>query len=283
MSGVCEAGDIGGAVGRQLVCIAERPGGLPERMVALGVPGRLSFARLLFYPLELLIDPVCRWRADVPAIPCSVVEPMAEHVRLAMGSAAGVIEAELGGRWTSDVGVVVGLGARLWPEAAAVLNRGGMLEDWAATDLSDACHGPLTRAVAALLAEACGLLRLGAEAATGLPPPGPDIVRGMLGRVGTAVLPMMIALLLDGVPGVAPVVAGMGPATGAAMEVAAEVLVEQLEQPDMMERRIAVGTLAEAGASAGRMVALLGGLEAGGKTVRRRKSPPCHRAMQSLA
>jgi hypothetical protein len=152
-----------------------------------------------------------------------------------------------------------------------------MLGAWSATDLSDASCAPVSGAVAALLTEAGAVLALRADAAAGLLPPDPGVVRAMLARAGgVAAMAMLVAVLLDHVPSVGPLLVRLasgpgGAAVGGAMETAAEVLLQQLEQADVMEVRIASGSLAEAGASAGRMVALLGGLEAGGKPERRRR------------
>ena len=73
---------------------------------------------------------------------------------------------------------------------------------------------------------------------------------------------MLMAVLLDRLPEAADLlpaanVGAAAAATHAAMDAAADLLLRQLDQEDGIETRIGVGTLAEAGAAANRMIALL--------------------------
>jgi len=252
---------------------------LRPRLAMLRPPHPLRFTRLMFHPLGRLIVPPTSWRPNQPAIPRTALIPMAEHVRQALGADATAIEAEIVGHTTADTLVIARIGRSLWPAAARVLANTAMPESWDATELGRAVYQPLAGIVSALLAEAPALDTLCAETATGLLPPTAGIVAAILSRVAKtspAALPIMITLLLDRLPQVA----GLLPqaregheaaAIQAAMEVAADLLLGQLEQPaGIAETRIAAGTLADAGAVVGRIASLLAHLENPNTKTRRR-------------
>jgi hypothetical protein len=249
------------------------------RLAMIRPPRPLRFVRLMFHPLDLLIIPAPRWRPGQQALPRTALMPMAEHVRLAMGAAAATIEAEITGHTTADTDLICRQGQSLWPAAAAILAKTPMPETWDATELGDVSYRPLANAVATLLAEAATIETLGSEAATGLLPPKPTAITAILSRVARAnkaVLPMMIAVLLDRLPEAAGLLpaANMGPeaaATHAAMEDAAELLLRQLDWEDGVETRIAAGTLAEAGAAAGQIATLLRHLDTANAKPQRRE------------
>jgi hypothetical protein len=251
---------------------------LHHRLAALGVPRPLSFGRLLFHPLDLVIVPASRWRPGWQAIPRSELMPMAEQVRLMMGAAATAIEAEIGGRTTADTELISRLGRSLWPEAACIVADAPIPLTWDATELGERNYWRLAEAVAALLAEAPGLDTLCAEAATGLLPPPGDVIEALLSRVARAsapALPMMIAVLLDRLPeaaGLLPaaLTVAKGAATRPTTDHAAEVLLRQLEQEDAIETRVAIGTLADAGAAVRRIAAVLGHLDSANPKPERR-------------
>lgn len=234
---------------------------LRKRLASLRSPHPLSFGRLMFHPLDPLIVPAVRWRPGRPMIPRSALAPMADHVRLTMGAAADEIAAEIDGRTTADGDLIVRTGRLLWPLAAEVLDAGTV--PWGSTGLGD--YRVLAGAVAALLREAVTLYAIQEEAATGLLPPRLSVIHGMIsraGRAGSGALPMMIAVLLDRVPEAAMLLAEHGrglEASGieSAMDAAADLLLRQIYRADAVEIRIAVGTLAEAGTAAHRMMALL--------------------------
>ena len=98
---------------------------LRRRLRTLRPPRPLRLARLIFYPLDLLIVPASRWRPGQHAIPRSALMPMAEQVRLVKGPAVAAIEAEIDGFTTADIEVISRLGRSLWPEAAAILADAG--------------------------------------------------------------------------------------------------------------------------------------------------------------
>jgi hypothetical protein len=239
---------------------------LRDRLARLRPPRPLRFDRLLFHPLDLLIVTTHRWLPEQQAIPRAALMPMADHVRLAMGPAGTAIVAEIDGRTTDDGALISRLGATLWPAAAAILARQG---HWEIKGLRESAFR--------LLAEVADLDTLRAEASTGLLPVGPGVVEAILTRVARTnqtALPMMIALLLDNLPEAAERLAA---ARGGAMvaetplDAAIDLLLQQLDRDEGTERRIAAGTLAEAGAAASRLAALLGHLDTVAPKLRRRE------------
>jgi hypothetical protein len=252
---------------------------LRRRLAVMRPPHPLRFSRLMFHPLDLLIVPTSRWRPASRAIPRTALVPMAEHVRLAMGPAAAAMDAEIAGHTTADTDLISRLGRSLWPKAAVILAAAPMPRTWDEAELGDRSYRPLADAVSALLAEAATLDTLCSEAATGLLPPTPDTIAAMLGRVvrlNKDVLPMMIAVLLDRLPQAAALLPAVntGPeahAVHAAMDEATDLLLRQLDREEGADARIAVGTLAEAGAAAGRVASLLKHLDTANVQPQRRQ------------
>jgi hypothetical protein len=243
---------------------------LRRRLATLRPPHPLRFTRLIFYPLGRLIVPPTRWRPGQQAIPRTALIPMAEHVRLGMGAEATSIELEIAGRTTADTELIARTGRSLWPAAARILADPAIPEAWDATELGEVAYRPLADVIAALLAESPTLDTLCAETATGLLPPGAEVVVALLSRIAKmnqAALPIMITLLLDRLPQSASLLPrareGQEAATmQAAMEVAVDLLLGQFDQPaGIAEARIAAGTLADAGASVSRIATLLAHLE----------------------
>ena len=204
---------------------------------------------------------------------------MVHHVSLSMGPEATAIKAAIAHRTTADVALISRLGQSVWPAAAAILAGSAIPRGWSSTHLGEAAYRPLADAVATLLAEAATLDALRAEAAIGSLPPRSDVVEAILGRVAQAnksALPMLMALLLDCLPDAAALLPEKkkGPeaaAMHAAMDEAADLLLQQLDQEDITDMRIATGTLAEAGAAAGGIAALLKNLGKPGAKPQRRE------------
>src|SRR5580658_10504977 len=113
---------------------------LRERIARLRPPRPLRFARLLFLPLDPLIVPAARWRAQQPAIPRSVIPLLAAAVETVLGPA---------GR--TDAEVIDQAGGLLWDKAAAVLLEAERPIGWETTGLSAQVHKPLSRRIGALL------------------------------------------------------------------------------------------------------------------------------------
>ena len=243
-----------------------------DRLTTLQPPRRLRFSRLLFHPLNALIVPATRWRPGKPLIPRSVVLAIADHVRTSMGTLAASIEAEIEGRTTADTGLISRLGSILWPAAAKVLARGSPPDAWQETGLNEAQFQGLARVVGALLSQVAALEALFSETADGLLAPRQEailaIMRGVA-AISEPALPMIVSLLLLRLPEAASVLEqpypGLKPpAMNAALDQAADLLIEQLEV-DGPEFRIAAGTMLAAGAAARQMAVLLTHLETSNK------------------
>jgi hypothetical protein len=234
---------------------------LRQRLALLRPPRPLRLPRLIFHPLKPLIVAAAGWRIGQQAIPRTVIMPIADHVRLAMGAAGVAIETRMAGRTTADTELIVRLGCSLWPAAAKILTGSAIPETWAATQLGDNIYRPLTDIVAAVLAEAAALQTLCAETATGLLPPRLKVVEAILNRVARmnpGALPMMIALLLDSVPQAAGLLLPARTTTVQnAMNEAAEILLRQLSHEDGIEARIGKARLSDAGTATSRIVTLL--------------------------
>jgi hypothetical protein len=227
---------------------------LRRQLVLLDAPRPLRFPRLVFQPLNPLIVAAARWRTGQRTIPRSVILPIADHVRVAMGGAATAIEASMAGRTTADTEFAAELGRSLWPAAARILADAPIPKSWAMTDLADPMYRPLADIVAAVLVEADALDGLRAGRATRVLPPRREIVEALLNRVGTmnpAGLAPVIAVLLSGVPEAAPLLRARN--RRGALDEAAEILLRQLGHG----AEIGGSRLVDAGAAAGRIVTLL--------------------------
>ncbi len=243
---------------------------LRRRLARLRPPRPLRFGRLLFHPLDLLVVPTARWRPGQPVIPRTALTPLAEHVRMTMGAAGAAIEKELAGRTTDDGELISELGRSLWPGAGAILADTAAPRTWTTTRLGHRNYRRLAGVVASLLAEAAIVDTLRAEAATGLLQPDPEVINGILRRMSRAddaALPMMIALMLDGVSDAAALLPSRptrheASAMQASIAEASDLLLWHLDREEGAETRVAAGTLADASAAVKRIAALLQQLDA---------------------
>src|ERR1019366_3719591 len=94
---------------------------LRGRLARLRPPRPLRFARLLFLPLDPLIVPAARWRAEQPTIPRTVIPVLAAAVEAAFGATGRTVASMIEGRTTEDTAVVDAAGALLWGHAGAWL------------------------------------------------------------------------------------------------------------------------------------------------------------------
>jgi hypothetical protein len=251
---------------------------LRQRLTALRPPRPLRFGRLLFQPLDMVIVPATRWRAGQPAIPRSALMPLTKAVRHAMGADTDTFDAQVFGRTTADTALISRLGRSLWPAAASILADMTLPKTWRSTRLDERHFRPLAHLIATLLAEAVAIDTLHAEASTGMLPPRPEAIAATLNRVASIneqALPMLIAILLDRLPEASDLLPRTSRGSAAvviraAMETAADLLLQQFDQDDSIDTRIDAGSLAEAGAAAGRMITLLKHLDSGSGVAQRR-------------
>ncbi len=238
---------------------------LRQRLKMLRPPRPLRFARLMFYPLEALIVPAAHWQRGQQSIPRTAIMPMSEHVRLIMGAEADLIQEALVGRTTADTDQISRLGRTLWPRAAQILAGPAIPEWWEDTELGVAAYRPLADLVVALLPQAAALDTMCSDTANGLLLPDPDAIATMVNavaRASKAALPSMLSLLLSRLPKAAPQlmrlpVGSEATTVQSAFDQAADLLLQQLDENDGVEARIATGSLADAGAAVNRINALL--------------------------
>jgi hypothetical protein len=242
---------------------------LRQRLRLLRPPRPLRFTRLMYDPLSPLIVPASRWLPGRCGLPRTMLPPMAEHVRLAMGPEGQAIDAEIAGHTSADRDIIMRLGRSLWPTAAAILAKPEMPDRWAASGLGEEMYRPLADTVAALLAQAVPLDALCAETANGLLLPSPERVGILLSQTTTqrADLPMLIVLLLTRLPGALGSIQRLsGPlakVAAAALDQAIDRILIQLTEDEGTEVLVAAGTLADAGATASRIATFLEQLGAG--------------------
>jgi hypothetical protein len=245
---------------------------LRGRLAQLRPPRPLRFARLLFLPLDPLIVPAPRWRAEYSTIPRSAIPSLASAVATDLGSLGRKVTTMIEGHTTQDREVVAAAGAQLWRPAAELLADAKQPADWDTTGLGSQVLKPLARRIGALLFQAERLQRWMADAAQGLVPPEAHLVQAVLEnaiRRDPDAQPMIIALLLARIPEVAPlllrVATSMGQRGGSLMrhagEQAADMLLSQLEAPGGAEAHLGGQDLAEAGVTVRRLTSLLGALQ----------------------
>ena len=245
---------------------------LRARLARTRPPRPLRFARLLFLPLDPLIVPAARWRPGQPSIPRTLIQPMADAIAAAMGEDGDTVRRLIEGHATRDGTVVEAAGAILWPRAAALLPAMAPPANWDATGLTVHLFRPLSRAIAALLAQAQALRLLMADAAEGLVPPEVAPVQAILLdaiRRDPDSQPMLIALLLARIPESGPVLARIAATLGHRAEIglrhageqASDILLEQLESPGGAEAQIGALDLADSGHTVRRLHALLGAMD----------------------
>ena len=245
---------------------------LRGRLARLRPPRPLRFARLLFLPLDPLIMPAARWRAEQPTIPRTVIPVLAAAVEAVLGETGQTIAAMIDGRTTEDTAVIDAVGALLWDQAGAWLLEAPLPAGWDTTGLSVQMHKPLSRRIGALLIQADRLRHMAADAGQGLVPPEAGAVQALLIAAIECepdVQPMLITLLLARIPECGPVLLRVATILGNrggillrhAGEQAADTLLDQLEAPGGAEAHLGGKNLTEAGAAVRRLTALLGALE----------------------
>jgi hypothetical protein len=251
---------------------------LRRRLAALRPPRPLRFVRLMFHPLDPLIVPAARWRADVQAIPRTALAPLAGCVRGAMPEAANAVEAAINGQSTAAADLIAAQGRLLWPDAGRVLMSAAPPASWQETGLGEAMFAPLARRTGALLTQMAAFDRFCAETVQGLLPPRADALHAILRGIAAAddsALPMMVKLLLTRLPEAAALLmAGPPGPQGAALKATADEtvdrLLEQLARKDGAAAQVAAASLEEAGATVRRIAVLLRQLEDGSVKPNRR-------------
>ena len=137
------------------------------RLAQLRPARPLTFARLLFTPIDPLLVPGPVWTRGGLGVPRTALLPVAAQVRAELGGQADAVDAMIRGGRADDADLVRRAGTLLWPAAAAVLDRVGPPTDWLeATGLGAAEYATIARCTASVLSEAVWIhatLRVSAE------------------------------------------------------------------------------------------------------------------------
>ena len=225
--------------------------------LALLRPARpLSFARLLFTPLDPVIVTPSGWRRGKLGIPRTIIVPIAMQVRRELADTATAIEASLVGCTTNDRHAILQAGEILWRAAAELLARLPMPSDWpSVTGLSEADHAVLARACTIVLTPAATTERIIAGLCDGEAPDAATLREILVGTVSAGPLEVstLLAVLLTRIPnGAQLVTAAMELTSGqpdaqrsAVVDHAIEFILDGIEafagsDPDL-DRTIAAG------------------------------------------
>lgn len=254
-----------------------------SRLAQLRPARPLTFARLLFTPIDPLLVPGPVWSRGRLGVPRTALLPVAAQVRAELGGLAAEVDDMIQGSRADDAALVRRAGMLLWPAAAAVLDHIGQPEGWLeATGLGAAEYDTLAHCIASVLSEAVwihGAMRASAE---GLGPDA-DELRTWL-ETATSRHPeppgALLAVLLARLPEAIVLIesAPSQPARSAAQaEPAIDFLLDRLEAspqpgPDPTEAAAAVQ----------RAVALLNGLEAPGPGQRPSRKPRTEQLRRQL-
>ena len=144
---------------------------LRPRLAELRPPRPMSFGRILFLPVDPLIQPATAWRRDMLGVPRTALRPLADLVQASMPEAAREAAALLAGRTMHDRTVLAQVGGVLWEGAGRVLAQAQAPADWAAaTGLSQSDYRMLSHALALLLGGAHALYRIEVGVRQGVEP-----------------------------------------------------------------------------------------------------------------
>jgi hypothetical protein len=204
------------------------------RLASLKVARPLRFSRLLFMPLDPLIVEPRDWRPGAPAVPRSVLAPIASLVQGALGSEMAWFREALTGVKTDARQVITRAGERLWPRAAEILAGSRVPGDWPETHLPVSLYQPLALAIATVLRHASQLRCLTLDAEIGIVSSSEETLTEIMQNIATesATGSVMVAsLILLQVPLAAPTLWRIVAATGTRAEkgVLQQVMTESVE------------------------------------------------------
>ena len=202
---------------------------LRPRLSVLRPGRRLTFARLMFLPLDPLIVAAQAWRRDALTVPRSVLVPLAAVVHAGLGSRGPEIDRAIAGLTTEHDAEISQLGPEVWGAAAEILAAAPTPTDWTdLTGLQDEDHRAIVALVAATLDQAAFIEELLAPAANGKAISTADIGNLLTNALagGPAAFAAMIALLAARLPHAGPVFAVADDLAGRRAEPAARLAVD---------------------------------------------------------
>jgi hypothetical protein len=265
-----------------------------RRRLAMLHPRRpLTFCRLLFTPLDPLIVPPARWRAEDPTIPRTALVPIAETVRRAMGPDAAPVEAAIRGHSAQEATLLADTGAAFWPRAGQILGDAPDPVGWEHTGLRAAVYPTLARRIGALLRQLAPLQVLARDATLGRAPVDPERVTELLAAVADhepAAQQMMTTLLLARAPQarmVLPqVAAALGPPADAMLrdvaDQAIDFFLDQLETPGVIESQLGRVDLTQAAETVRRFGQLLREAEADAAPAHRSRAKAIRASLDTI-
>lgn len=248
---------------------------LRPRLAVLKPARPLRFSRLLFIPFDPLTVPVAEWQPGEPAIPRPALAPITRIVREGIGELAAEIDAMVAGDPSGATQAITLAGGRLWPRAAEILAKAATPSDWAATGLPPAAFPALVAIITAVLRRAPQLRRLmRSEELGGLAPDGEalqDILRDIANE-SLASHAIIVRLILARSPHAMPLLRRAVTDDGnpshketmlRAVERAIDATLTRMERATAFVETIGRGALADVGAEARRVTAILRQIETG--------------------
>ena len=203
---------------------------LRGRLAQLAPVRPLTLSRLLFQPLDPVIEPSLGWRPGAAAVPRNALAPIGAAILGRIGPCAAAVRKMIQGRDWSDGAAVAAAGSVLWPAASEVLGTLAVPSGWTAAGL------PLTRFeavrvdIAAVLHHAELLHHWPAELDR---PELPSLVAGTLASTQArhpGGLAVVLAVLLANAGVAACVLAAAATLQGLAPEAAVEHALSRTEQ-----------------------------------------------------
>ena len=247
---------------------------LRQRLAQLRPSRQFGFTRLLFTPLDPVIVPGTRRRRGQLGVPRAALAPIGAALRASLPDLAERIDGEAKALPTGDRAALGQLGAALWPAAAAELARLTPPDDWSeASGLAYAEFAEFAAIIAAVLAEAPAIEGLAAAGRL----PTDEAIRAVLARSekrGSIAAATVMAVLLARLPMPGQVLAlAADPASPDAIRSAQDAMDHCLTR---LQAAVAAGSaddrgLTEAAQDAGRVAAMLAGLEGQATMDRRRR------------
>ena len=246
---------------------------LRPRLAQLRPDRPLQFERLLFLPFDPVIVAPQDWSPGSLTVPRTLLTPVSDIVRQALGEVATSIEAEIAGRTTADRRIIEEVGAQLWPAAAGVI---GALADtpgeWSRRNLPGRLRDVSLSAVAAGLEQAVTIQAMVASAGRGEPVAAPALmsILDKANRHGAEAWGMVLALLLCRLPRADEVLRliaanatkGATAATRVAADRVIDTVLSGLERDGITSAALVTIDLGVTAAELTRIVGLLDGLGA---------------------
>ena len=213
------------------------------RLRTLQPPRKLRFARLLFLPLDGVIQPPKDWKRGTPEIPRSALGTLAGIIQTALGAEGDAMATDCTSVTTAVEDAITRLGARLWPAAAGALPVAPPAA-WAASGLAATDYGPIAALCRPLWQAGPAMWEAIAVAAQGPPDEQDRRALGAVAPAGSGPLSAALATRLrraSAPAGVAQIAAVLTPQ---ARMVAVQALEQMLAQPpplfSELEPKIAV-------------------------------------------